>query len=377
MRIAYLSNSHIPSDQANSVHVVNMAAALSDLGHDVTLWVYRGTGTSQWSGADDAAVVAAHFGVRPGFGLRYYAEPEIPGSSSIGSIAAAITCRIQGVDLVIGRHPKACSAAALLGLPVAFESHQPLRLYPSTDRLFINTALKRRALRRLVTISKPLAGYLRAEVDAEVTAILVAHDAASSVDDLVPRRLGPVDRPQIGYVGHLYAGRGVEVIFALAQRIPEADFYLIGGTSKDVAYWRGIAADLPNITLTGFMSPAEAAAMRLGCDILLAPYQANASVPGGHVTTEWMSPLKIFEYMAAGKAFIVSDLPVLHEVLLDRRNCLLVPPADIAAWEAALRSILTDHALRDALGHEAHREFHAKYTWVRRAESIVEFAAGR
>lgn len=377
MRIAYLSNSHIPSDQANSVHVVNMAAALSDLGHDVTLWVYRGTGPTPWSGADDAAGVAAHFGVRSGFGLRYYAQPGIPGSSSIGSIAAAIVCRVQSVDLVIGRHPKASSAAALLGLPVAFESHQPLRLYPSTDRLFIDAALKRRVLRRLVTISEPLARYLRAEVDAKKTAILIAHDAASSVDDLVPRRLGPVDRPQIGYVGHLYAGRGVDVIFALAQRIPEADFHLIGGTPKDVAHWCCVAANLPNVTLTGFMPPVEAAAMRLGCDILLAPYQADASVPGGHVTTEWMSPLKIFEYMAAGKAFIVSDLPVLHEVLSDRRNCLLVPPADIAAWESALRLLLADRGLRDALGHEAHREFHAKYTWARRAESIIEFATGR
>ena len=61
----------------------------------------------------------------------------------------------------------------------------------------------------------------------------------------------------------------------------------------------------------------ETEKFRLKMDILLAPYQDRVTVAqSDNITTErWMSPLKLFEYMAAGKAIICSDIPVLREIL--------------------------------------------------------------
>src|SRR3546814_3511587 len=77
-------------------------------------------------------------------------------------------------------------------------------------------------------------------------------------------------------------------------------------------------------------------------DIALAPYRRivrGAHTPPGESLASWMSPLKIFEYMAAGLPIITSDLPVLHEILTPRMNALMVEPDDPVALAAAIREI--------------------------------------
>jgi len=109
-------------------------------------------------------------------------------------------------------------------------------------------------------------------------------------------------------------------------------------------------------------------------DIAMAPYQKIVAVAGGKGNTvEWMSPLKIFEYMAYGKAIIASDLPVLHEVLVPDRTALMVEPGDVAAWKNAICRLMINTEERRALGREARVKFLANYTWKRRAERILDF----
>jgi glycosyltransferase involved in cell wall biosynthesis len=76
--------------------------------------------------------------------------------------------------------------------------------------------------------------------------------------------------------------------------------------------------------------------------------------------------------MAAGKAIVASNLPVLTEVLVDRRNGMLVQSDDPQGWVSALRELASDEPLRLALGRKAKRDFEEMYTWKRRASAIVE-----
>ena len=108
---------------------------------------------------------------------------------------------------------------------------------------------------------------------------------------------------------------------------------------------------------------------RRSMDILLAPYQR--SVP----TVNWMSPLKVFEYMAAGRAIVASDLPVLHEVLTNGRNALLVSPEDESAWIRALLS-LSDEVSRHRLARQARRDVEAGYTWNLRVQNVLPAPVG-
>jgi glycosyltransferase involved in cell wall biosynthesis len=83
-----------------------------------------------------------------------------------------------------------------------------------------------------------------------------------------------------------------------------------------------------------------------------------------------MSPLKIFEYMSQNRPIVVSDLPVLREVL-DEKKAVLVDPEDPAEWVRGIDG-LRDASLRQRLAGAAYREFLEHYTWKGRARGILE-----
>ena len=77
-----------------------------------------------------------------------------------------------------------------------------------------------------------------------------------------------------------------------------------------------------------------------------------------------------FGYMAAGKSMIVSDIPVLREVLIDGLSARLVRPDSVSEWIAAVTA-LRDDALREQLGRSAQAIFLSRYTWRQRAAAVL------
>lgn len=177
---------------------------------------------------------------------------------------------------------------------------------------------------------------------------------------------------KVGYVGHLYQGRGINLLIELARRCSWLHIHIVGGEPEDVQYWEQASRDLDNVTLHGYVKPAETAAYRRMCDVLVAPYQQVVQVAGKQIdTSKWMSPLKIFEYMATGKAVVCSDLPVLREVLRDGENALLCRPDDVDGWCEAMERLRADVDLRRLLGERAYRDYVEKYTWEQRAARLL------
>ncbi|MES0359515.1 MAG: glycosyltransferase, partial [Anaerolineales bacterium] len=84
----------------------------------------------------------------------------------------------------------------------------------------------------------------------------------------------------------------------------------------------------------------------------------------------YLSPMKLFEYMACERAICSSDLPVLREVLSEDMAVLL-PPEDIDAWVAALRDLQDNPAHRKSMANKARQEVD-QYSWDRRAQKILE-----
>jgi glycosyltransferase involved in cell wall biosynthesis len=99
------------------------------------------------------------------------------------------------------------------------------------------------------------------------------------------------------------------------------------------------------------------------------PYARRISVSSGGDTARFASPMKVFEYFAAQRAVISSDLPVLREVL-NESNALLVPPEDVHAWNNALQSLISDASLRKKLAKQAGEDA-KKYSWRQRAENSL------
>jgi glycosyltransferase involved in cell wall biosynthesis len=275
-------------------------------------------------------------------------------------------------DILFGRSLPAVMLAARWGFPVAFELHCSYPTGSMHDRI-IRSIASRRNLLGVVVISQALKDYVVATYGCNPDKVLVAHDGADAIDKVTPVVYEGSFALNVGYVGHLYEGRGVDVILSVAERMPDVCFHLVGGMSEDIQRWKDCAKDRVNVVFHGFIEPSRVSSYQISFDILLAPYQEKVFVYGTDAdTSKWMSPLKVFEYMASGVPMVVSDLPVLREVLENDHNAILCHPQVVGQWIDAIDS-LRDPELRLRLSANAQRDFMAHYTWDRRAENILFF----
>ena len=186
------------------------------------------------------------------------------------------------------------------------------------------------------------------------------------------KRLARPDRLTVVYTGGFYAGRGIDLLYALARQNPAIQFIWVGGTVNSTDEWqRKIAAEgLNNIHLTGFVDNKNLPLYQAAADILVMPFGTVIAGSSGGNSAEICSPMKMFDYLAAGRAIMASDLPVLHEVL-NNSNALLLPPDDENAWHQALNRLASDRNLRAALGEQARKDAN-RYTWMKREAAILE-----
>jgi glycosyltransferase involved in cell wall biosynthesis len=174
-----------------------------------------------------------------------------------------------------------------------------------------------------------------------------------------------------GYTGHLYPGRGTALIFELAARLPDVVFLLVGGEPPHVANLRKQAQSrgLENILLTGFVPNAELSLYQAACDMLLMPYQQQVAASSGGDIARYLSPMKLFEYLASGRVILSSDLPVLQEVL-NAENAILLPPDNPDAWVAAIQNLRHHPEKHTQLAIQAKRDAQ-KFSWENRAQKIL------
>jgi glycosyltransferase involved in cell wall biosynthesis len=373
LRILYVSESVIPSRTANSLHVMKMCEAFADHGHEVTL-LAPDRDLEYEAGVVD---VHAFYGVSRNFQVRRLAWSYAPFGWLLYCAAVSREILAGKADLIYSRYLQGCMAAAVAGRKFVFESHSPIRqasrVWSSALRMLAGSG----RLQALVVISEALRkAYLEESFPAEKAPILLAHDAAgeSGGDSRLegwPCRPGCL---QVGYVGQLYPGKGVEVVEKVAPLLPDADFHVIGGFDADIAAWK--ARGLPdNVRFHGFV-PQERLSRHINClDVCLLPNQrvvrsyGTARGASGDIG-EYTSPLKMFEYMAHRKAIVSSDLPVLREVL-NSGNAVLVDPCDAESWARAIGS-LADPMRRRSLADRAYEDFRANHTWTARAAKLLD-----
>ncbi|MDA1131857.1 MAG: glycosyltransferase family 4 protein, partial [Proteobacteria bacterium] len=310
--IAYVSDSVIPSRLANSVHVMRMSRAFAAVGASVTLYARRGDGSDPF----------AAYGVARNFALCFVSRaPWL--QSPWTAVEAVLHARRSGADLVYTRSIYAVTFASWLGLSSVIELHAEFGAYARAKAALLRRALRRGSLCGIVVISPPLRDYYAARLGVAPDSIHVAPDGADPVPADTPPLLERTgSRVAVGYAGQLFAGRGIELIADLAERLPGIDFHVAGGFDADVAAWRARAANLPNLTFHGHLPAADTAGFLQSVELALAPYQRRVTILGAGDSSHWMSPLKLFEYMASGAAIVASDLPAIRTVLRDGETAL-------------------------------------------------------
>ncbi|NQU86075.1 MAG: glycosyltransferase, partial [Mariniphaga sp.] len=161
---------------------------------------------------------------------------------------------------------------------------------------------------------------------------------------------------------------------SMASARPDVLFLVFGGNDSQVKTFQNNNRQA-NLKFMGYKQYTLSKRLMLLVDFLLMPYQDKVSIGiPGHDTAQWMSPMKMFEYMASGVPVISSDLPVLREILKHGKNSYLVPPDDPDKWIAALDYLLSNRAVADSLGKCAHSDYRENHTWKQRANYIMNLA---
>jgi len=141
--------------------------------------------------------------------------------------------------------------------------------------------LKFKSFKLLVVISRALKDIYVKEYNQFRDIIHVAPDGADIIIEEVIKDVDSAERLQIGYIGHLYEGRGIELIIEMAKICDWADFNIIGGTPNDIERVKEISSNVNNFFLRGYKTHSETEHLRSKMDILLAPYQEKVHIGGG------------------------------------------------------------------------------------------------
>lgn len=378
MRIVYVSNNaRIPSKEANSVHLMKMCSSYASLGHKVTLFVSTSR-DKDLAGLD----VFSHYGVPNNFKIR-----RIPLlTNKVGNfismcIITPLLVFFTFPDLVHSRNLScAWSAALFFRLPVIIELHNTPDRNPKALKMF-KQLVQSKSNKGVVVITKALSDYVENYIPKSASVFTAPDGVDESIVsngsdyDYIRNELGiQVDGKKIAmYTGHLYPGRGMELILELAPMLQNYFFYIVGGTVEDVNYWKKQSKTISNIIYIGFQPPAMIYKFQRAADVLLMPYANVVSVAGGKGNTaSYASPLKMFEYMAAGKAILSSKLPVLEEILVHGKNALMLDYTRVEDWVLALEEIEENPLFGRTLGMNALNDV-SNYTWQKRAIKILDY----
>ncbi len=375
MKIYYIANIRLPTEKAHGIQIMNMCAAFAKTGATVELVVpTRATPILKDP--------FTYYGVEKNFLLTTLRVPDLINFRRLGFIISALwfseRARLrrafQQADFIYSRDAFVLIQYMLLGRRLVFEVHT----LPSAISRFVA-----KHAYRVIAISKGLASaYAAAGVPSE--RIVVASDAVdlklfAPITDkhALRRELDlPTDRFIVGYVGKLTTmerEKGVDDLLrsfaAVYQKNQKTFLLLVGAGAREVD---GVVQKLKSFgvpdgsfSILPHVTHEQAARYMQAADALIMNYPNSAHY------AHYMSPLKLFEYMASGTPIITSDLPSIREILSEK-NAFFVPPSDVGALAEAITSVMAQEEEVSRRAALARRDIEA-YTWDKRAQAILQF----
>jgi glycosyltransferase involved in cell wall biosynthesis len=393
--LIYISTSRFPTEKVSiGQTTLKMCEAYSTEGCDVQLWYPK---RLQLNPELRDSNLFEYHGIRPSFAVRalpnfdvFRLERFVPSAvfmwlvllhSMLWGLSAAVIARFVGAQVHVTQDTSIAFWLVLLRLPTVYESHDavPLR----ARRALLKLIAHRASLRRVVALTPHIRERL---VQLGVPAIKIAV-LPNGVDLALFERTGdrlrcreelalPIDRPIIGYVGrYVFMGqeKGIpELIQAMGEvkgstTLPSL-LVCVGGPEACVEQYRtlanaaGLASD--DVLFVNQVRSQDVPKW-IGClDIAAIPY------PDSQDYAYYVSPLKLFEYMAAGATIVASDLPSTRSFLHHEDNSLLVEAGNPSDLARAILRLLKDRRLARALGQRALADSRS-HSWEARAKEVL------
>jgi hypothetical protein len=181
----------------------------------------------------------------------------------------------------------------------------------------------------------------------------------------------PVIKNTCVYVGGFTKGKGVENIIKIASLLKNIKFHLYGDLENSYIRQEDIFK-YKNIFFKGHLSYRKIPSVLSKYHVLLMPYSKKVYVRSDNLETgRFMSPLKLFEYLAAKKIIIASDLEV-YKHILNKNNSILIDSEDFKNWAKKINYVFNNINNFNLIKKESYNTA-KKFTWLARAQKIIKY----
>ena len=375
MKIVYATNVRIPSERAHGRQIAHVCRALWNLGHDLEVVApYRENVVTQdfWTYEHLSKDIKLTY-----VGGTDYIKKRWPGVLKLWAMNRMLRRELPAIiqdrepDVVYTRSPALLPALVKTGVPVILELHSLPRF---GRRAFVDDCNR---CARVACLTSPMRDVLRTWGVKEAT-LMVEGDAVDL--DRFENLPSPAkarskwnlktDRIVVGYVGRLTTlgkEKGVKTVLEAVAKDKRFFAFVVGGPEDDKKTYEKMASKLglaeDDVLFTGEIPAADVPASLSACDVLAMPFP---DLP--HYRTH-MSPLKMFEYMAADRPLVTSDLPTVRDVLSEE-TAVFCAPDDTADFLKALVWI-AEHPEEARQRAAAAAALVRRHTWQERMARIL------
>jgi len=272
--------------------------------------------------------------------------------------------------------------ARAAGIPGILEVNAPLIEEQARHRVLVHKALAERAARRsfraassILAVSAEVADWVSVypEAAGRIHVISNGVDTERFHPDVPPAVDRKPDSFTIGFVGTLKPWHDLDTLVdafqQLHDRYSDVRLLIVGDGPRRKHLKDTLAARhlLKSAQLIGAVNPSEVPAWLTSMDAALALYP--------DLDHFYFSPLKVYEYLAAGLPVVATNIGKLGGVITHGENGFLCPPGDTAAVVSALETLRKDRDLRERMGKSARALVSKAHTWDAVAKRVLELAA--
>ena len=371
MKIFYATNVRLPSERAHGRQIAHVCRALWQLKHDLEVVApYRENVIEQdfWTYERLSKDIKLSY-----VGTVDYIKKWWPGAIKLWAMNRMLRRELPAIiadrepDVVYTRSPALLPALVKTGVPVVLELHQLPRF---ARHLFVEECNK---CARVACLTSPMRDELL-QWGVRKDVLMVEGDAVDldRFENLPSQAKArakwnvKTDRMVVGYVGRLTTlgqEKGVKTVLEAVAKDKSFFAFVVGGPEDDKKKYEAMAKKLGltegDVLFTGEIPAADVPASLCACDVLAMPFP---DLP--HYRTH-MSPLKMFEYMAADRPLVTSDLPTVRDVLSEKTAVFCEPgstegfvkalawihehPEDAKARATAAATLVRHHTWPDSM----------------------------
>lgn len=380
MKLIYISPLRYPSEKAGSLFSMKSCEVFANEGIETELWIPRRLNVLSDQDPYEYSGVNKNFKIRRFLTIDLIGY--IPGAFYLMSYTFTLSILVYVLSLKIFRNINSyyfysheqivIYALTFISKKTAYEMHdfpsknssykiffKRIEKVISTNRWKSEELQKRFAIKKDKIITVPNAVDLK-DFSADISIEVARRTLSIPFGDIL-----------IGYVGALKTmgmEKGISVLIDSLVLLPKNyKLYIIGGSKDDVKFYEEYSHSKKierQIIFAGNVLHKDIGIHMKACNCLVAPY------PRTDHYSYYMSPMKVFEYMASGRPMIVTDLPSIREIV-DETNALFVPSDDIKSLAITIEKIVNNKELAYTLTTNAIKDAKEKYSWHGRARIIM------